>query len=53
MKPKHLLDAMEHISDDYITEAKPHKGKHNESRVEQQAKSAAETVTLSAGIVKE
>ena len=46
MKPKHLLDAMEHISDAYITEAKPHKGKHNESRVEQQAKSAAETVTL-------
>ena len=46
MKPEHLLDAMEYISADYIAEAKPHTEQHNESRVEQQAKSAAETVTL-------
>ncbi len=46
MKPQHLLDAMEYISADYIAEAKPHTEQHNESRVEQQAKSAAETVIL-------
>ena len=46
MKPEHLLDAMEYISADYIAEAKPHTDQHNESRVEQQAKSAAETVTV-------
>lgn len=46
MKPEQLLDAMEHISQDYIAEAKPKHELHQESRVEQQARSAAETVTL-------
>ena len=46
MKPEQLLDAMEHISQDYIAEAKPKHKLHQESRVEQQARSAAETVTL-------
>ena len=46
MKPEQLLDAMEHISQDYIAEAKPKNELHQESRVEQQARSAAETVTL-------
>ena len=45
MKPEQLLDAMEHISQDYISEAKPKHELHQESRVEPQARSAAETVT--------
>ena len=35
MKPEQLLEAMEHISADYIAEAKPHTELHQESRVGQ------------------
>lgn len=35
MKPEQLLKAMEHISADYIAEAKPHTELHQESRVGQ------------------
>ncbi|MBP0975705.1 MAG: hypothetical protein J6P20_06545, partial [Oscillospiraceae bacterium] len=35
MKPEQLLESMEHISADYIAEAKPHTEPHQESRVRQ------------------